>query len=75
MSTRDTSVILIGEDGWVDSDSELRSENSDTALGFHRRWWRGVTFFHRDGKRYQVTSAVPTRPLPPLSAFLARTPA
>lgn len=67
------SVIMIGEDGWTDTAESLEVERTTSAYGFHKPWWKGVTFFHRDGMRYEVLTATPTRSLPPLSKLLAAT--
>ena len=44
-----------------------------SAAAFHKPWWRGARFFHRDGECYEVASAVPAAPLLPLSRLLANT--
>jgi hypothetical protein len=67
------SVILVGDDGWTDTEPALLAERVTSAYGFHRPWWRGVSFFHRDGGRYEVVLAQPARALPPLSKLLAAT--
>jgi len=66
-------VIAIGEDGWTDTAESLEVERVTSAYGVHKPWWRGVSFFHRDGNRYEVLSATPMRSLLPLSKLLART--
>jgi hypothetical protein len=66
-------VILIGDDGWTDIEPSLLAERTTSAWGFHRRWWNGVSFFSRDGNRYEVVSAQPVQALPPLSKLLAAT--
>jgi hypothetical protein len=66
------SVILVGDDGWTDTEPALLAERVTSAYGFHRPWWRGVSLFHRDGGRYEVVSAQPARALPPLSKLLER---
>jgi len=70
---RTISVILIGEDGWTDTSESLEVERVTSAYGFHKPWWHGVSFFHRDGHRYEVLSATPLRSLLPLSRLLAAT--
>jgi hypothetical protein len=67
------SVILVGEDGWTDHEPSLLSERPGSAYAFHKPWWRGVKFFHREGTCYEVASARPTESLPPLSKLLAAT--
>ena len=53
------SVIAIGDNGWTEIESDLLTEREGSAYGFHKPWWRGVSFFHRDGKRYEVAAATP----------------
>jgi len=67
------SVILVGDDGWTDTEPSLLAERVTSAWGFHKPWWRHVSLFHRDGHRYEVASALPARPLPRLSKLLAAT--
>ena len=67
------SVILVGDNGWTDMEPSLPAERVTSAYGFHKPWWHGVSFFHRDGSRYEVASALPTQALPPLSKLLAAT--
>ena len=67
------SVVGVGENGWVETETSLESERATTAAAFHNAWWRGVRFFHRDGQWYEVTSATPVRRLPALSKLLANT--
>ena len=67
------SVILIGPDGWIDTTESLEVERTTSAYGFHKPWWKGVSFFHRDGMRYEVLTATPSRSLWPLSKLLAAT--
>jgi hypothetical protein len=67
------TVVCIGGDGWTDMWSSLSPERMATAAAFHKGWWRGVRFFHRDGRCYEVASAVPVRPLSPVSKLLAHT--
>src|ERR1051325_11702603 len=66
-------VVSIAADGWTQIEPSLAPERTMTAYAFHREWWRTARFFQRDGLRYQVASAVPTRPLPALSKLLAST--
>ena len=72
MST-EISVIFVGANGWTDMTPELPAERVTSAYGFHQPWWRGVTLYHRNGYKYEVESATPARPLPPLSKLLAAT--
>jgi hypothetical protein len=67
------SVILVGQDGWIDTTENLEVERTTSAYGFHKPWWKGVSFFHRDGMRYEVLTATPSRSLLPLSKLLAAT--
>lgn len=67
------SVLCVGSDGWTSTESSLLPERSTTAAAFHKSWWRGVRFFHRNGHRYEVASAVPSQPLGRLSKMLANT--
>lgn len=67
------SVILIGDNAWTDMEPDLLPERAGSAYGFHKPWWRGVSFFHRNGTRYEIASATPATPLGPLSKFLAAT--
>jgi hypothetical protein len=71
--TADASVILVSEDGWTVLEPDLLAEREGSASCFHKPWWKSVTFFHRNGTRYEVASATPLRPLPPLSKVLAAT--
>lgn len=52
---------------------DLPSEGPYTATGQHQEWWRGVSYYHSDGLRYVIGSAVPDRPLGGLTGFLAAT--
>ena len=65
------NVIMLGENGWTDTAESLEVERTTSAYGFHKPWWKGVSFFHRDGTRYEVLTATPTRWMPP--KFLALT--
>ena len=65
------SVIMIGQDGWIDTAGSLEVERTTSAYGFHKPWWKGVSFFHRDGTRYEMLTATPTQWMPP--KFLAVT--
>jgi hypothetical protein len=67
------SVISVGDGGWTQMEPALASERVMTAFAFHKPWWRGVRFFHRDGQQYEVASATPVNPLAPLSKLLANT--
>jgi hypothetical protein len=67
------SVILIGQDGWTDTAESLEVERMTSAYGFLKPWWKGVSFFHRDGTRYEVLTATPSRRLPPMAKLLAAT--
>jgi len=59
------AVIAVGDDGWTNLEPDLPREREDSAYAFHKPWWRGVSFFHRDGKRYEITSARPLGSMPP----------
>ncbi len=72
-TTQDISVISIGPDGWTDTRPTLASVDSTSTYALHRRWWRGVIFFHQDGNRYEVAVAEGQRPLSLLSRVLAAT--
>ena len=65
------NVIMIGDNGWTDTAESLEVERTTSAYGFHKPWWNGVTFFHRDGTRYEMLTATPTKWMPP--KFLALT--
>jgi hypothetical protein len=67
------AVILVGDNGYTETEPELLSEREGTAFGFHQPWWKGVSFFHKNGTRYEVVAATPVTPLPPLSKLLAAT--
>ena len=67
------AVVAIGENGWTASESSLLAERATSAYGYHKPWWHRVSFFHRDGSRYEVSAAVPARALPPFSRLLAAT--
>jgi len=69
----DVSVICVSNDGWVEVGSSLLSERQTTAAAFYKSWWCGVRFFHRDGRCFEITSAVPGRALTSLSRILAKT--
>ena len=68
-----TAVILVGDNGWTETEPDLLPEREGTAYGFHQPWWKGVSFFHKNGTRYEVAAATPVTPLPPLSKLLAST--
>ena len=72
-ATVQVSVICVGNDGWTETEPALLTERTTSAVAFHKPWWRGVRFFHRDGHCYEVRSAVPAEPLLPLSKLLANT--
>ena len=59
------SVLMIGQDGWTDTAESLEVERTTSAYGFRKPWWKGVSFFHRDGTRYEVLTATPTGWMPP----------
>ena len=65
------NVIMIGDGGWTDTAESLEVERTTSAYGFHKPWWKGVTFFHRDGTRYEMLTATPAQWMPP--KFLALT--
>lgn len=67
------AVIVVSDDGWTETQPELLAEREGTASCFHQPWWKGVSFFHKNGTRYEVAAATPVTPLPPLSKFLAAT--
>jgi hypothetical protein len=67
------SVILVGNNGWTKMEASLLAERITSAYGFHKPWWKGVGFFHRDGSRYEVSSARPSQVLPLFSRLLAAT--
>ena len=67
------AVVGIGADGWTEMESSLLPERTTSAAAFHKPWWRGVRFFHRDGHCYEVASAFPATALLPLSKLLANT--
>jgi hypothetical protein len=66
-------VILVGPNGWASLDDDLHVNGRQTALGYHKRWWSGVRFFHSDGSVYEIESAEPERPLGAVSKALAMT--
>jgi hypothetical protein len=66
-------VILVGPSGWAALRDGLEAVGRYTALGYHKRWWNGVRFFHSDGFVYEIESATPERPLGAVSKFLAMT--
>lgn len=65
--------IAVGANGFVDAVTTLEEEGEASALAFHRPWWKDVTFFHRDGQRYEIVSGTPDRTMGFLSGALART--
>lgn len=67
------SAIFVGDNGWTDTAPDLPAERVTSAYGFHKPWWRGVKIYHRNGYLYEIESATPERPLPPLSKLLAAT--
>lgn len=67
------NVVAVGPNGWADVKEQLETSGRHTALGFHKAWWRGVRFFHRDGSVYEVESAIPERRLGLISKVLAYT--
>jgi hypothetical protein len=66
-------VIVVADDGWTETQPDLLTEREGTAFCFHKTWWMGVSFFHKNGTRYEVAAATPLTPLPPLSKFLSAT--
>src|SRR6188768_964762 len=73
MSKPIQAVILVGPSGWASLKAELATRERHTALGYHKRWWNGVRFFHSDGVVYEIESAEPERRLGRLSKILATT--
>jgi hypothetical protein len=69
----DVSVVCVGRGGWVETESALLPERRTSAVAFHRRWWDGARFFHRDGACYEIASATTEQPLAPLSEILSHT--
>jgi hypothetical protein len=69
----DASVIMISDDGWTETERELIAERAISLRSFHKTCWKRASFFHRNGRRYEVVSADPLKPLPPLSKVLAAT--
>jgi hypothetical protein len=68
-----TAVIVVGDNGWTETQPDLLTEREGTAFCFHKTWWKGVSFFHKNGTRYEVAAATPVTPLPPLSKLLSAT--
>jgi len=66
-------VIAVNQRGSVELLAALEATKRTSAYAFHRRWWRAVSFFHRDGQRYEVASVVPDRPRGFISRVLAST--
>jgi hypothetical protein len=60
----DTSVILVGENGWTDMARDLAEERVTDARDFHQPWWKGVKLYHRNGYRYEVENATTEEPVP-----------
>ncbi len=42
------NVVVVGPDGYTEVHDELAERTSNSALAFHKRWWEGVRFFHRE---------------------------
>ena len=59
------SAIFIGDNGWTDMTPDLPAQRTTSAYGFHKPWWRGVTIYHRDGRKYEIANAIPERAVPP----------
>jgi len=68
-----TNVILVAANGWVDRAPELQRRGRQKVLGYFKAWWRGVTYFHRDGHTYTVASVRPAKPLAVIDRILAST--
>lgn len=66
-------IIVVGENGWVDQQEQLEAQLRAKAYGFFRAWWTGVTYFHRDGRRYRVVAVRPSRHLGIVARVLAST--
>jgi hypothetical protein len=66
-------VILVGPNGWAALRDGLETVGRHTALGYHKRWWNGVRFFHSDGFLYEIENAEPERSLGAVSKLLAMT--
>jgi len=66
-------IIVVGENGWVDQQDRLEPHLRANAYGFFRRWWTGVTYFHRDGYQYRIAAVRPPRPLGVVDRILATT--
>jgi hypothetical protein len=67
----ETSVVFVGDNGWTDMAADLPAERMTSAHDFYKAWWKGVRIYHRNGYRYEVESAEPESPLPPLSKLPA----
>ena len=66
-------VIAVDPRGFVEALTTLDETKHTSAYAFHRKWWKGISFFHRDGQRYEVTNVVPDRPRGFFSHLLAAT--
>ena len=73
MTPNTVSVIMVSPEGWLQGMADLPAEDRTSAYAYHKPWWRGGRFYHRDGTVFEVSSAVPLRPLGPFSSFLANT--
>ena len=67
------NVIVVGSNGWVERFEALEPRLRANAYGFFRAWWKGVTYFHRDGYRYTVAAVRPRRQLGMIDRVLAST--
>lgn len=73
MSDPRPQVIVTHEDGSTNVLPDVPATQEYSALAYHRAWWRGASYYHRDGQRYRVLYAVPERPLGTLSRLRALT--
>ncbi|HEY0020560.1 MAG TPA: hypothetical protein VGC13_29950 [Longimicrobium sp.] len=55
-------IMLYPEAGGAEALAELPEEGVESAARRHHEWWRGVSYYHRDGLRYVIGSAVPEQP-------------
>lgn len=56
-------VIVVGPNGWVELRPHLVVSERTKALAYHKKWWNGVRFFHRDGSVHEVERVEPASEL------------
>jgi hypothetical protein len=66
-------IVVISPRGGIELWAELKPKLRSTTLGFHKRWWIGVTLFHPEGRKYRIEHVRPDEQIGAISKVLAHT--